>query len=264
MTGPIGYYVHHHGDGHRQRAMAIAQAAPPGHFTLIGTGLAGRTRDLPFVDLPDDRLTDGCAFDGHDDAPDRLESLHYAPVHHEGIRSRAALLTDWIAQMRPSLMVVDVSAEIAMLARLSATPTVYVRLGGLRNDFAHLEAFRGATAILAPFHRGLDDPEMPEWVRARTRFCPGLISASRPGEPTRQDTILVVYGKGGSGGDGDALAQAALACPGWQWRVIGPVSHPRSSPENLTILGWVEDAEGEIARAGVVAWVELRMRLAVL
>ncbi len=252
MTGPIGYYVHHHGDGHRQRALAIAQAASLGRFTLIGTGLAGRTEGLPCLDLPDDRLTARLAFDGHDDANARPQALHYAPSHHDGIRSRTALITDWIARERPSLIVVDVSVEMAMLARLAATPTVYVRLAGLRDDTAHLEAFRGASAILAPFHSALDDPALPEWVRAKTHFCPGLTSASRPLEAGCRDTILVVYGKGGAGGDGDALAAAARASPGFNWRVIGPVSHPRSSPDNLAILGWTEDAEGEIARAGLV------------
>lgn len=251
MTGPIGYYVHHHGDGHRQRALAIAQAAPPGSFTLIGTGLAGRTEGLPCLDLADDRLTDNCGFDGRDDTADRPLALHYAPSHHGGIRSRAALLTGWIAQERPSLMVVDVSVEVAMLARLAATPTVYVRLSGLRDDSAHLEAFRGAGVILSPFHRELDDPEIPDWVRAKTRFCPGLASSSRSAEPV-QDTILVVYGRGGKGGDGDAIAAAACAAPGFDWRVIGPATQPQSCPDNLSILGWVENPEVEIARAGIL------------
>lgn len=252
MIGPIGYYIHHHGDGHRQRALAIAQAAPPGCFTLIGTGLAGRTEGLRCLDLADDRLTDNCVFDGRDDTADRPLALHYAPSHHHGIRSRAALLAGWIAQERPSLMVVDVSVEIAMLARLAATPTVYVRLNGLRDDPAHLEAFRGASAILSPFHRKLDEPETPDWVRAKTRFWPGLASSSRSAKPVHQDTILVVYGKGGTGGDGDALAAAARAAPGLDWRVIGPASQPQSCPDNLSILGWVENAEVEIARAGIV------------
>lgn len=252
MIGPIGYYVHHHGDGHRQRALAIAKSAPHGRFTLIGTGLAGRTEGLPILDLADDRLTDTRVFDGRDDTADRPHALHYAPSHHGGIRSRAALLTSWIAQERPSLMVVDVSVEIAMLARLAATPTVYVRLSGLRNDPAHLEAFRGASVVLSPFNQELDHPDMPDWVRAKTSFCPGLTSSSRSTEPNRQDTILVVYGRGGTGGDGDALAAAARAAPGFDWRVIGPVSQPQSCPDNLSILGWVEEAESEIARADLV------------
>lgn len=252
MTGPIGYYVHHHGDGHRQRALAIAKAAAHGRFTLIGTGLAGRTEGYPCLNLPDDRLTDACGFDGCDGADHRPQALHYAPWHHEGIRSRAALLTDWIARERPSLIIVDVSVEIAMLARLAATPTVYVRLGGLRDDPAHLDAFRGAKAVLAPFHESLDDTQTPGWLRCRTHYCAGLTAARPQPEPDGANAILFVCGKGGAPGDGDMLAAAARVTPEWNWRAIGPVSPPRSRPRNLAILGWVDETDPEIAAARIV------------
>ena len=70
MTRPIGYYVHHHGAGHRARAMTIADAAG-GRVVLLGTGLAGRTGEHGFIDLPDDRMDD--AFDGADGDADRPE-----------------------------------------------------------------------------------------------------------------------------------------------------------------------------------------------
>jgi predicted glycosyltransferase len=252
MTRPIGYYVHHHGDGHRRRALAIAQAAPPDTFTLIGTGLAGRTDGIDCLDLCDDRLLDNGDFDGRDDAAERPEALHYAPVHHDGIRQRVARLADWIALKQPSLMVVDVSVEIAMLARLAATPTVSVRIGGLRDDPAHRDAFRGAKALLAPFHQDLDDPATPAWVRAKTRFCPGLTTPLSLSEGERSATVLVVYGLGGAGGNSEELAAAARATPDLNWRVIGPASRPASRPANLSMLGWVADADAEIASAGVV------------
>jgi predicted glycosyltransferase len=249
VTRPIGYYVHHHGDGHRRRALAIAQAAP-GRFTLIGTGLAGRTDGVACLDLPDDRPEAHSAFDGVDSVRDRPLALHYAPLEHDGVRRRMALLATWIEQARPALMVIDVSVEIAMLARLAATPTVYVRLGGARDDVAHAEAFRGARALISPFHRDLDEPSTPDWVSARTRFCPGLTLA-KPA-PTRPDTVLVVHGAGGPGGSGDELAQAARATPSLRWRAIGQVSQPRERPANLELAGWIENADAEIAAADVV------------
>ncbi len=253
MTRPIGYYVHHHGDGHRQRALAIAHAARPHTVTLIGTGLAGRADDIDCLDLPDDRRGDSDNFDGRDDAANRPDALHYAPHHHEGMRKRVAMLTGWIEHSRPSLMVVDVSVEIAMLARLAGTPTVYVRLGGLRDDIAHLEAFRGAKAVLAPYHQDLDEPGTPAWVRQKTHFCPGLTTTPpAPPDRDRRNTVLVVYGMGGAGGNGEDLAAAARATPDLRWRVIGQASLPASSPANLAMLGWIEDAEAEIAAAGIV------------
>lgn len=158
MTGPIGYYVHHQGDGHRQRTLAIAAAAPE-RFVLIGTGLQGRTGEIPCVDLEDDRPDPGASasgrsFSGDDAVATRPDALHYAQYHHSGMRTRMAKATAWIRDATPSMMVIDVSVEMAMLARLCATPVVYVRLAGDRSDPAHLDAFRGAEALLAPFTNG--------------------------------------------------------------------------------------------------------------
>jgi predicted glycosyltransferase len=251
VTGSIGYYVHHHGDGHRQRALTIARAMP-GRITLIGTGLAGRTGNIPSLDLPDDRPTGIEAFDGRDGAADRPEALHYAPLDNAGVRTRTAKLAQWIDHQKPALMIVDVSVEVAMLARLMSTRTVYVRLAGRREDTPHLEAFRAVCALIAPFHAELDDPATPSWIRCKTAFLPGLSAAKpRPGEG-QTDTVLVVVGKGGPPGSGDDLAAAARATPDLSWRVIGPASEPRDCPANLILLGWVDDADAEIARAGLV------------
>lgn len=250
MTRPIGYYVHHHGDGHRQRAIQIARQAPD-RFVLLGTGLEGRTAGLDAIDLPDDRPDGVSAFDGHDASGCRPYALHYAPVDHDGVRRRVARITDWIATARPALMVVDVSVEIAMLARLAATPTVCVRLNGRRDDLAHLDAFRGARALLCPFGEALDAPETPTWVQRKTLYVPGL--TARPSMARVQsDVVLVVVGKGGAAGDGTAVAEVARAHPHIRWRIAGPVSEIADPPTNLTVLGWREDVSYEIATAGVV------------
>lgn len=43
---PIGYYVHHHGAGHRARPHAIAAAAAR-PIVLLGTGIGSSGIDLP-------------------------------------------------------------------------------------------------------------------------------------------------------------------------------------------------------------------------
>lgn len=248
----IGYYVHHHGEGHRARALAIAAPAPD-RFMLLGTGLTGRTGAVPAIDLPDDRLGDAGGFTGEDRNQDRPAALHYAPLHHDGVRDRVARITEWIARGRPELMVVDVSVEMAMLARLAATPTVVVRLTGDRTDAAHLDAFRGACGILAPFHEDLEHPATPQWVRARTLYAPALSAMPRPGGQTPDPSrVLVLFGAGGGEADGDALAEAARHTPGLTWRVLGPMSPAGDPPDNLQALGWRDDVDAEIARAGVV------------
>lgn len=241
---PIGYYVHHHGAGHRTRADAIA-AAIDWPMPLLGTGIGEAG-----IDLCDDRPVTG-GFDGMDGAGTRPDALHYAPVDHEGVRLRVARMTQWIAQARPALMVVDVSVEVAMLARLASVPTVYVRLNGDRSDPAHLDAFRGAHALLAPFHPDLETPSTPAWVREKTQYFPG-ITAAVPDEAPSEGRILVVIGRGGLPGDGERIACAARACPDMQWRAIGPVTPPSERPPNLDLAGWVDDPAREIAQAAVV------------
>jgi hypothetical protein len=246
MSGPIGYYVHHHGDGHRQRALAIAKAAS-GCLTLLGTGLTGRTEGAPYVDLADD-------YGGrsHPDGGIGIgESLHYAPYDHDGIRQRVATISDWICREKPRLLVVDVSVEVAMLARLTSTPTVYVRLSGSRRDRPHLDAFRAAVAVIAPFHRDLDDKDLADWVRDKTIYLPGL-SRARTGSVAPGNTILVVGGKGGSAFKGNDIAAAAIATPEEKWSVIGPVTPAEDVSSTLSISGWVETADEDIANAGIV------------
>ncbi len=250
MSRPIGYYIHHHGDGHRQRAIVIAHQAPD-RFVLIGTGLKGRTDGLPCLDLPDDRPSGDREFAGIDNCEQRPSSLHYAPIGNHGVRRRVAQLAAWISRARPLLLVVDVSVEIAMLARLSSTPTVYVRLAGARTDPAHLDAFRGARALLAPFHEDLDNPETTGWVRDKTHYAPGL--TTRPvSKASLEKVVLAVFGGGGAAGDGDLLAESARATPNLQWRAVGNASQPKNAPANLVVLGWVENVQDEISAAGVV------------
>ena len=242
---PIGYYIHHHGAGHLARARAIASVSG-GRVVLLGTGIGSQG-----IDLADDRI-DTAAFDGADGSHCRPNSLHYAPFDHGSIRSRVATIARWIDVYRPALMVIDVSVEIAMLARLASVPVVYVRLNGDRTDRPHLDAFQGATALLAPFHQDLEATSTPQWVRAKTRYLPGITSARTSTVTNADPTILIVVGRGGPIGGGETFAQAARHCPQWRWRVIGSCSAPHDLPSNLEILGWVENADSEIAHATLV------------
>lgn len=248
--GPIGYYVHHHGEGHRQRACAIVAEAP-GRFTLIGTGVQNLSGPFETLELPDDRPVDRDSFDGVDGEFARPDALHYAPIHHDGVRERTRIVASWIAERRPALMVVDVSVEIAMLSRLCATPTIYVRLAGARWDAAHLDAFRGAQALLAPFDPRCEDDGVPDWVRAKTFYASGLGSFS-PAPERSGDVILVAFGRGGSRTTGRNLEDAARATPERQWRVIGPIDGPMPASANLDVAGWVDHAGDEIVSAGIV------------
>jgi hypothetical protein len=240
---PIGYYVHHHGAGHLTRARIIRDATTL-PVTLLGSGV-GREG----IALADDRLDDG--FAGEDHAGARPQALHYAPLDHAGIRSRVARIARWIEHARPALMIVDVSVEVAMLARLASVPVLYIRLNGQRDDPAHLEAFRGAQALIAPFARELEHPATPDWVRAKTWYAPGVAEAAPAASPA-SGGVLVILGAGGTSLTAAAIAQAASACPQYPWRVLGTMPPPPDCPANLVFAGWSEQVAEEVAAASVV------------
>ncbi|MBP0495843.1 glycosyltransferase [Pararoseomonas indoligenes] len=241
---PVGYYVHHQGMGHWHRAAALArQMRHP--VTLIGTMAEPREAPCPVLVLPDDAGADG----RHGD-PAGVPGLHYAPIHHEGMRVRGAAIAGWIARERPALMVVDVSVEVAVLSRLLATPFLYFRLSGTRDDAPHITAFRAAEALIAPFPAVLEDPATPDWARAKT-FHAGFLSGSGA-LPSSGSGIVAAFGRGGTGGDASALAAAARAVPGQRWRVLGPVTGRADLPPNLELLGWRDDASAILAEADLV------------
>lgn len=249
MTRPIGYYVHHHGAGHQHRARSIA-AMMQRPITLIGTGVSPMDA-IDTLDLPDDRQPDDAAFDGRDGQAHRPDALHYAPHDHPGIRARVAAIAGWIAEARPALMVVDVSVEVAMLARLCSVPTVYVRLSGDRRDPAHLDAFRGATALLAPFDRRLDQPGLPDWVIDKTHYFAGL-GQDGPAPPSDRSGLMFVLGRGGGQVDGGRFVAIARANPDLDIAVAGDVPELPDCPPNLRLLGWIEDVPAAIAASRCV------------
>ena len=250
MTRGIGWYVHHQGAGHLHRARAVA-AALPRPCTIIGTLAGFDTNGLDILDLPDDRPLGGGDFDGRDGAATRPEALHYAPLNHPGVRTRMARIAEWVARTDPALLVVDVSVEVAILARLLSVPTLVVRLAGTRTDQPHLEAFRSATRLLASFPEALDGGNVPDWVRAKTHYA-GFLGAPAEAEVTAGDDIVVVFGQGGAGGDLAGLADAARAVPDRSWHVLGPVTGSGAIPPNLRLHGWVGDVATRVARAALL------------
>ena len=249
----IGYYVHHQGAGHRERARRIAEVQER-PCTLIGTFDGTLAASVPVLDLPDDRLAED--FDSHDGERTRPVCLHYAPLGHAGIRERMAIIAAWIERTDPVLMIVDVSVEVALFARLLSVPTLYVRLAGTRGDPPHREAFRAAERLIAPFPEALDAPDVPDWVREKTVYAGFLVApVSEAMGATEGGSIAVVFGRGGAGGDFARLVAAARAVPDREWHVLGPVAGANDladPPPNLHLHGWVEDAGAHLAAASLV------------
>jgi len=248
---PIGIYVHHHSDGHCQRAIAIASQAPD-YFTLLGTGLKGKTGTLSIVDLPDDRAPSMYAdIENHYDSAN-ISPLYSSSSDHNRIRRRTRLIMEWIEAAEPALLLVDASVEIAMLAKLASTPTAYMRLSGNRIDQPHLEAFNAAEAILCPFHKVLESETTPQWLRERSHYFPGITNTIRANRQNEKK-LLIVLGKGQSNIEISQFAKAARALPDWQIDVIGWLRVDVANAPNLHFHGWVNNPEHFIAEATVIA-----------
>ncbi|KQU70494.1 glycosyltransferase [Phycicoccus sp. Root101] len=239
----IGYYAHHHGAGHLTRMQSIAAVLDEPVWGLSSgprpPGWTGGWTDLARDDDPPA---------GHRSERDLTAHgvLHWVPLHHDGLARRAAQLTTWAADERPRAVVVDVSVEVALLARLAGVPTVVVAMPGRRDDRAHRLAYDTADALLAPWPRGAHDLHWPDrWVdkawfvggisRFDGRELPATSTdpatpgshAAGPGAPGDR-TVLLLWGAGGrSTTDADVRA-ARAATPGWTWVERSP-GHDGSS-----------------------------------
>ncbi|MGI8946857.1 MAG: glycosyltransferase [Ornithinimicrobium sp.] len=241
----IGYYAHHHGSGHITRLQSITACLHESVWGLSSLQApAGWTQ--PWTQLArDDTPSPSAAAAAGDVTAGGV--LHWAPPLHEGLSARMAQLAEWIAQHRPQLLVVDVSVEVALLARLCGVPTVVVALPGRRLDRPHRLAHDSAEALLAPWPEGAHTDDWPSSWQDKV-WCVGGISRfdGRSAAPVRMGArrprrqVLVLWGSGGRSADRDAVAAARAAAPHWDWLERDPASSP--SP----------DLWGELAAANVV------------
>ena len=207
----IGWYVHAHGRGHLQRLQCVAA-----HLRTPVTALSSLPRPAGWtggwVDLPDDLPT------GAERDPTAGGTLHWAPLGHTGLRERMATITAWVARVRPALVVVDVSVEVAVLVRTLGVPVVVAAMRGDRTDRAHTTAYDLADALLAPWPRARPEPWPARWLE-RTWHV-GALSRfdDRPVRPLPGGRrVAVLWGHGGSEVADADLEAAAAATPDWSW-----------------------------------------------
>ncbi len=223
----IGWYVHHVGRGHATRAAAVAShlrtpvtglgsgPAPPG---WPGTWIAlerddqGRAQGTTMVDAD---VTAGGA-------------LHWVPRHDLGLAARHARLARWAAACRPELLVVDVSVEVTLLARLCGIPVAVVALPGCREDRAHVLAYDVADALLAPWPAGTHETGWPRRWREKTWTVGGISRhdgwAVPPARPRGTPRVLLLWGAGGRATSSEQVRRAREATPGWEWVERAPGS----------------------------------------
>jgi hypothetical protein len=264
---PFGYFVHHQGRGHAERCAAIAHALPPKRPLTIFCA-----RDDIFPTLPPQativRIPSLFEATGEEaacaDWVPTPATLHCAPLGWPGIRRAMATMTHWFEDVDPALLICDVSAEVAQLARICSVPHVKVLQHGDRGDPGHRAAYDGAAGLIAPFHAELAQPEWEPSMLARTCFAGGLGVDTRVLERERarqridvgigEEMILVMAGGGGDGFGQAPLGVGARGRPASRWITIGPVARDwhATEPANIEHRGWVDHAADYVAAADLV------------
>lgn len=218
----IGYYVHHHGSGHAHRFAAVREGLPG----LVGLGSGPRPAGVPeaeWIALPHD--AEGPP--GRD--PTAGGTLHWAPVGHAGMRARTAALARWVEAAQPRAIVVDVSVEIALAARLLSVPTVVVAQHGDRDDEVHRLAYASAAAVAALWPAGEREGPVAAGERLHevgpiSRFDDRIVSAgSRPTRPrSAPRRAALMLGEGGMDLPWRLVTETIERTgPGWEWTVLG-------------------------------------------
>lgn len=245
----IGYYVHHHGHGHRHRALAVARVLASRGEVVTGLSSLPAPGEWPgpWVEL----AADARPGEPEPVAPTAGGRLHWVPLGHAGLRSRTAAVSAWVEEARPSVVVVDVSVEVALLVRLHGVPVVTLVQPGERGDAAHRLGYDVADALVGcwPPEAGATAAGMlrglPPAVTARVRPVGALSRfpveevAGRDPRPGRR--VVLLSGSGGSALDGSGLDAARAATPGWEWTVL-----------DARLGTWVEDPRAVVRAADVV------------
>ncbi|SEN52597.1 hypothetical protein SAMN04488003_1204 [Loktanella fryxellensis] len=265
-AAPIGYFVHHQGRGHAERCAAIVNALPPQRpvtifcarddiFPPLRSGVEIRLIPSLFEATGDEAVTDFTA---------QPDTLHCAPLGWPGIRTAMATMAQWFMTANPALMICDVSAEVAQLARICSVPHVKVLQHGTRTDPAHRAAYDGAAGLLVPSAASLAQDDWDASMRAKTHFAGGLgVATALPARAAARarmrlapdrDVVLVLSGGGGTGFPSAPLAVGARALPDSQWLTVGQIARDwhATEPANLRHDGWVDGTGDHIAAADCI------------
>ncbi|MGC1481625.1 MAG: glycosyltransferase [Chthoniobacterales bacterium] len=248
----LGYYAHDHGSGHAQFARLIASATKTVVLTASTAPLdeANAVTRLP-SDLPDDHTLDLREFP----AP---AYAHYAPIGLKTLRARNRLILDSIERHDLSLLIVDVSVEVAALARLSGVPYAYVRLFGDRSDPPHQFAYAGATFLLAYYPERLESSETPDWIREKTLYLGFFSRFDRlTAGQTRQTPdrlITLIRGTGGAHNPPIDFLNLRRSFPDHRIVSIGSSTPTDSESSSLDVehLGFLPDPLDLLSRADLV------------
>lgn len=265
-TAPVGYFVHHQGRGHAERCAAIVNAMPRQRPVTI---FCARDDIFPALRAGTEVVRIPSMFEatGHETAHDftaQPDTVHCAPLGWPGIRQAMGTMAHWFMTANPALMICDVSAEVAQLARLCSVPHVKVLQHGLRSDPGHRAAYVGAAGLLVSSAACLAQDDWDTDMLAKTLFAGGLgVDTTLPvrdearhrlGITAQQNVVLVLSGGGGTGFPSAPIAVGARALPHSKWITVGQIARDwhATEPPNLRHDGWVDNVPDYLAAADCI------------
>jgi len=260
MPANIAFYVHHHGSGHVMRCVAISKSLPRScNITFLGSRLEAYHTIIPdyiqCVHLSMDTPVEDDIYHTDEEPP---AGLHYAPHHIAGQQERVSAMANFFATKKQLLLIIDVSVEVAMLARLCGIPFIVVRQHGNRDDLPHMLAYQNAQLLIAPYAAMLKQQD-PEWLDYKTFYMGGYC---RFGTDTITDTSVsnqphraaVLIGSGGTSLNLKFICHLAQLCPGWHFDIVGKIEeYPGlGMPSNATYHGHMDDPSTVLKNTAVI------------
>ena len=264
-NGPIGYFVHHQGRGHAERAASIANCVVAHRDVTL---FCAKPEIFPHLDKRIEVIAIPSLFEPQGNEAPTMASLampdtvHCAPLGWPAITSAVSRIVSWFAEEKPGLFVTDVSAELGQLARLCSVPHVAVLQHGERCDPGHMASYDSAVGLLAPFAPSLEQSDRPAKLRQKTHYASGVgvdcgfaidrsTAREKLGLDPEQELVVVIAGGGGEGSPSAPLTLGARAEPDVQWVTIGKVRSEwhETHPGNLEHKGWMDNPHEWIAAA---------------
>ncbi|QEA39481.1 glycosyl transferase [Pistricoccus aurantiacus] len=267
MQKRISFFIHHQGRGHAQRARAIIQRfskeRPVTVMTADPSLFENFERPIDIIALPDMIGADVPTTALYQATTPSI--MHCVPLGVKEMRRTMRLILDHLDDSDTGLFVIDVSAELALLARIASVPAVKIRMHGDRSDRGHLGAYECCIGMLAPYDERLEQPDYPDWARAKTHYTGGLCTTDtsfgdkqaarrKLGLPSDQEVIVVLTGGGGAGTPYAPLTVAARAATGSRFITIGPVHREGHETDffNLENHGWVTNVTDYLVASDIV------------
>ena len=253
MKFNLAFYVHHHGAGHFTRTAQIITRLTGYHITLLGSNLKPFAHLLPkniqVIHLPMDteEVQDLYFHNGN-----TVDALHYAPLNVKGISDRVAIMTEFFRSAFPMVLVVDVSVEVTLLARLAGIPTIVMRQHGLRDDLPHLMAYQSAECLLAPFSSSIA-PLSAKWVEEKTIYTGGFSRFSQSKSNIEiPHQVAVIVGSGGTSINTSFLEFLAISSPDFYFLIIGKIEGKPIEHTHIEYLGHLDEPKEVLDQCCIV------------